>query len=50
MQSSSKALSTLVADRVLKKCKQRLLLLLFLKIKIPYNSHSQRGLLGGRVV
>ena len=35
MQSSSKELSTLVADRVLKKCKQRLLLLLFLKIKIP---------------
>ena len=34
MQSSSKELSTLVADRVLKKCKQRLLLL-FLKIKIP---------------
>ena len=33
MQSSSNELSTLVADRVLKKCKQRLLLL-FLKIKI----------------
>ena len=32
MQSSSKELSTLVAVRVLKKCKQRLLLL-FLKIK-----------------
>ena len=32
MQSSSKELSTLVADRVLKKCKQRLLLL-FLKNK-----------------
>ena len=28
MQSASKELSTLVADRVLKKCKQRLLLLL----------------------
>ena len=27
MQTSSKELSTLVADRILKKCKQRLLLL-----------------------
>ena len=33
MRSSSKELSTLVADRLYKKCKQRLLL--FLKIKIP---------------
>ena len=34
MQSSSKEVRTLVADRVLKKCKQTLLLL-FLKINIP---------------
>ena len=35
MQSSSKELSTLVADRVLKKCKQKLLLLKIKYLKIP---------------
>ena len=47
MQSSSKELSTLVADRVLKNINKWLLLLLNKYLK---NSLSQRGPLGGREV
>ena len=44
MQGSSKELSSLVAGRVCKNVKTKLLLL-FAKYKIPKNSLSQRSLL-----